>query len=133
MKLILYTDGGARGNPGPAAIGVVLLDANKKQIATHKAKIGTATNNIAEYKALIKGLNIALSKGASEVKVYSDSELMVRQLKGEYRVKSTNLKPLFDNVQKKIEKLDKFSVQHVFRTNPGIVKADALVNAALDS
>jgi ribonuclease HI len=91
----LYTDGGARGNPGPAGIGFVLLDSDDKLLAEEGRYIGEATNNVAEYRALLLGLEWALARGIDRLEVYSDSELMVRQLKGEYKVRNDGLIPLY--------------------------------------
>ena len=94
-KVYLYVDGAARGNPGPAGVGVVLLDDNKNKIKDFHKYIGNATNNIAEYNALIYGLQEALASGAKEVVINLDSELVAQQIKGEYRVRNENIKPLF--------------------------------------
>jgi len=130
MRLTIYTDGGARGNPGPAAIGVVIYD-NKEKIKEFKKCIGIATNNQAEYTAMIKAFELAKDLKAKELKVYSDSELLIRQVTGEYRVKNEKLKELFSKL-KSLEKNFTVSYEHVFRENPGIVNADRLVNEALD-
>jgi ribonuclease HI len=134
----LYTDGGARGNPGPAAIGYVLWK-DGKRVEKHNKRIGTATNNIAEYKALIAGLTSIVEKHEPEhtkINVWSDSELMIKQLSWKYKVKSPVLQQLFGQVQELITKLqfkgNKFRFGHIPRENPNIVEADALVNQALD-
>ena len=128
--MIVFTDGGARGNPGPAAIGVVIFDDNEKFLTDYKERIGKSTNNQAEYKAIIKALELVDDTGV--VNVFSDSQLVVRQLNGVYKVKKVELKPLFDRV-KELEKGFKTVVfSHVPRSNHGIVLADRLVNAALD-
>lgn len=127
----LYTDGGARGNPGPAAIGIVALDECGK-IYKQKEKIGKTTNNVAEYTALIKGLNLLLKANVKEVNCFSDSELMVKQLNGEYKIKSSNLIPLFEEVERLSSRFDEIKFFHVPRTNKYIRIADALVNQALD-
>jgi len=130
-KLIIYTDGGARGNPGPAAIGVVVGD------KSYGEAIGNTTNNIAEYKALIFGLKKAKSllggKKAEEtdIEVRSDSELIVSQLKGEYKIKEENLKPLFIDVWNLKQDFKSVSFIHVPREKNR--EADKLVNQALDT
>ena len=96
-KLLLYTDGGSRGNPGPSGIGVVILDSRRKKIKEASRYIGEATNNVAEYTALVCGLEEAAALNADEVVIYMDSELLARQLSGEYRVKDEDMKALFKN------------------------------------
>ena len=98
MKVIIYTDGGARGNPGPAGIGVVIYDEKKVLLATHKRYIGEATNNQAEYQAVILALEKALELGAKRVDFKLDSELVVKQLRGEYKVKNEQLAILVQDV-----------------------------------
>jgi ribonuclease HI len=131
-KLILYTDGGSRGNPGPAAIGVLILNEKREPIQEFKQCVGETTNNVAEYMALIKGLELCFEQRGAEIMVYTDSELMARQLMGYYKVRASHLKPLYDAVKKLEKKFSSVTVRHVLRTNQGIVKADSLVNAALD-
>ena len=130
MKLIIYTDGGARGNPGPAGIGVAVYDEKKNLVATRKQFIGTATNNQAEYKAVIFALRIALEIGARHLDFNLDSELVVRQLKGEYKVKNEQLKPLVQEVFKLSNKFDSIEYNHVPREENKL--ADRLVNEAVD-
>jgi ribonuclease HI len=125
----IYSDGGSRGNPGEAAIGVIILD-DSGIIKMHKEKIGKATNNAAEYKAAIKGLELA--KNYKEVIFYLDSELVCRQLKGEYKVKDKKLAKLF-NEAKKLEKKIGVIWKNVPRENKFMQEADKLVNEALDS
>ena len=132
-KLITYTDGGSRGNPGPAAIGVVVMDEQGNTILEYKRKIGENTNNVAEYMAMIKALNVCIDKEAKEVVAYSDSQLLVRQLNGEYKVKNARLKELHEMITSKLKQFDKITFRHVLRSNPGVTRADALVNEALDS
>jgi len=129
-KIYLYVDGAARGNPGPAGIGAVLFDENKKRIKDFYKFLGNATNNIAEYNALIYGLQEALAIGAKEVVVNLDSELVVLQLKGEYRVKNSKLKPLFEQVVHMLDKLDKIEVKHIDRKENK--EADKLANKAIN-
>jgi len=128
-KFSLYTDGGARGNPGPAAIGIVLYDATDvvKQIGE---VIGETTNNQAEYKALIRGLEEAIKLNAEELVCHLDSELLVRQMQGKYKIREENLKPLASEVLKLTSKLKKVEFIHVPREKNKL--ADKLVNQALD-
>lgn len=127
--VITYTDGGARGNPGPAAIGAVVREADG---VTHRIKsyLGFATNNQAEYRALLAALHKADELGAHGVTCYLDSELIVKQLKGEYRVKDPELGRLFFQVQNLIKRFQSVSFHHVRREHNK--EADALVNQALD-
>jgi ribonuclease HI len=126
----LFTDGGARGNPGPAGIGCIL----KFKIQNSKCKIreyiGTATNNQAEYQALIAGLKLARTEGVEDLRVFMDSELIVQQLHGHYRVKNEGLKPLFAEVLKLTNKFKKISFHHLVREKNA--EADKLVNEAID-
>ena len=128
MKATLHTDGGARGNPGPAGIGAVLEIGQDKKLL--KKYIGEATNNQAEYQALILGLTEAKKAGASEVDCYLDSELVVKQLKREYKVKNQGLAPLFIQVWNLIQQFKKVKFIHVFREDNK--EADRLVNEAID-
>ena len=130
-EFVLYCDGAARGNPGPAAIGAVLYDPiDREPIAEVSARIGVATNNVAEYRALEAGLEKARELGVRRLSVRLDSQLLVRQLKGEYRVKNAGLKPLFASVRLLIDGFDSVEVAHVRRESNTV--ADALANAALD-
>jgi ribonuclease HI len=131
MKMILHTDGGARGNPGPSAAGVVLSNSKKKVVKELGSYLGICTNNEAEYKALILGLEAAKKAGAKEVKSYLDSELIVKQLNGEYKVKSPNMKKLWLEVQDQMKAFEKITYAHVFREKN--VDADRLVNEVLDA
>jgi len=128
MKAILHTDGGARGNPGPAGIGVVLEIAGQKWV--YKQYIGEATNNQAEYQALILGLEKARAAGVGEVDCCLDSELVVKQLNREYKVKNAGIAPLFVKVWNLAQAFDKINFKHVFREDNK--EADRLVNEALD-
>src|SRR3989339_1726799 len=128
-KFKLYTDGGARGNPGPAAIGGVLYH-NDKKIKTFSALIGKTTNNQAEYQALIKGLELALKHGVRELDCFLDSELVVKQLNKEYKVKDKNLAKIFVQVWNLAIKFKKITFSHVRRELNK--EADKLVNEALD-
>ena len=129
-KLTIYTDGGARGNPGPAGIGAVILDGAGKVIAEISESIGQATNNQAEYKALIAGLIKAKELGADELEVFLDSELVVKQLNRQYRVKDKGLAPLFAQAYNISLGFKKIVFKHVRREKNKL--ADRLVNRALD-
>ena len=132
MHLTFHIDGGSRGNPGPAACAVIGQDtATEKTIHEAGYFIGNATNNVAEYRALLRALDLAIEIGASAVSVVSDSELMVRQVTGAYKVKSDDLKPLYDQVQKKLLSIDTWSLKHVLRDKNK--RADELANMALDA
>lgn len=131
MKARLSTDGGARGNPGPAAYGYVLETDDGTVLAAHGEKIGVATNNVAEYSALIAGLGKALELGVGEVDVLSDSELMVKQMRGEYRVKNEALRELFLEASRLARRLGSVTYTAVRREHNTL--ADRLVNDALDA
>ena len=131
-KLIIYTDGASRGNPGPAGIGIVICDESGKIVKEYEEFIGTATNNIAEYRALIKALELASDFSVSEVKCFSDSELMVKQLNGEYSVKNKKLGKLFLQVREKEKQFEKVNYSHVPREEDLIKRADKLANRAID-
>ncbi len=132
MKLKTYTDGGARGNPGPAAVGVLVCDEQGEILLEHCETIGEATNNVAEYRALIEGLKRALELKASQVECYLDSELVVKQLRGEYKLKHYNMQKLFDEVRKMERNFRQVSYTHVRREEGNMRRADQLVNLALD-
>ena len=129
-KLYLYTDGGSRGNPGPSGIGVIIFDSDKKKIKEIFSYIGEATNNIAEYSAMIAGLEAATALKATELIIYTDSELMTKQLNGEYKVKDANIKMLFDKSLSLLKKLDSFEIKHIERAKNK--EADKLVNRAIN-
>jgi ribonuclease HI len=129
-SITIHTDGAARGNPGPAAIGVTLHDEKGKLLDKISERIGVATNNVAEYKAVIAGLEKAIKLGAKEVKLVSDSELVVRQINGRYKVKNAGLRPLYSEVVKLAGRLDKFTASNVRRGQNAA--ADGLANEALD-
>jgi ribonuclease HI len=131
VKAKLSTDGGARGNPGPAAYGYVLETDDGTVLAAHGERIGIATNNVAEYSALIAGLEKAIELGVDEVEVVSDSELMVKQMRGEYRVKNETLQDLWDDASRLARKLRNVSYRAVRREHNEL--ADRLVNEALDA
>ena len=123
-------DGGARGNPGPAAYGVVLRDASGATVFETGKYVGRATNNVAEYYGLVAALDAALERGIARLRVESDSELLVRQMEGRYRVKSADLKPLHERALKMARGFEHFEIVHVPRERNR--EADRLVNAALD-
>ena len=128
---VLYTDGGARGNPGPAAYGFVLEAEDGSLLAAHGEAIGTATNNVAEYSGLVAGLKKAIELGVDALELVSDSELMVKQMRGEYRVKNEGLRPLYDEALALARRIETVEYRHVKRAHNEI--ADRLVNEALDA
>lgn len=130
LKLILHVDGGARGNPGPAAIGVVVSDPEGHVVDELAERIGAATNNVAEYRAVLAGLERARTLGADEVEIIGDSELVARQLSGVYKVKHPALRPLHDAARAALASFRGWSVRTVPRAQNA--RADGLVNAALD-
>jgi ribonuclease HI len=130
----IFCDGGSRGNPGPAGVGAVVLDASvepPRLLASVSETIGIATNNVAEYTALIRGLETAAGFGAPRVEVRADSQLLIRQLEGRYRVKHAGLVPLHRRAQELLTSYREVDLQHVPREDN--TEADALVNAALDA
>jgi ribonuclease HI len=129
--VVVYVDGGARGNPGPAAAAAVVTTADGEELAERSAYLGEATNNVAEYRALLLGLELARELGAREVDVVNDSELVSRQIGGEYRVKHAGLKPLYLEAMAALRGFDRWSVRSVPRE--GNERADQLVNEALDA
>ena len=130
MKLVLHVDGGARGNPGPAAIGVVIADPDGTVIDEVAARIGTATNNVAEYRAVLLGIQRAAELGASELELVNDSELVARQLTGAYRVKHPSMRPLYEQAKAALAGFDRWQIRTVPRDQNA--HADRLVNEALD-
>ncbi len=130
-KLVVNVDGGARGNPGPAAVGVVVATAAGDLLAEVGETIGPATNNVAEYKALLRGIELAIEHDGDEVQFFGDTELIVKQVRGEYRVKDPGLKPLHAQVKSGLASLGSWSISHVRREQNA--RADALVNDALDA
>jgi ribonuclease HI len=128
--LIANTDGGARGNPGPAGYGVVIHDSTGKKVAALSQYLGRQTNNFAEYQALIGALEYAVEHGPKALKVISDSELMVRQIKGIYKVKDPTLRDLHARASQLIRQLNWFDIEHVLRGKNR--EADELANAAMD-
>ena len=131
-KITIYSDGGARGNPGPAAIGVVLCDEKGEILEYHSAVIGPTTNNVAEYTAVINGLDHAKKMGAEDIDYYVDSELVAKQLTGLYRVKTPHIKTLYLKVKEQEKAFKRIQFHHVPRTHEKIQRADKLVNLALD-
>lgn len=131
MKLcIAYIDGGSRGNPGAAGYGVVVLDEGRNSLAEISEFLGNQTNNYAEYSALIGALRYATTHHFDGLRIYADSELLVRQINGEYKVRNVNLKRLFDQAQPLIGSLKQFSIQYIPREEN--LEADRLANLAMD-
>lgn len=130
MKLIAWADGASRGNPGPAAYGYVLTEPDGGEVEAGGEAIGRATNNIAEYRGAIAALEAAQRRGAAELELRLDSELIVRQIQGRYRVKNAALKPLYAELKALSEAFPKFAIRHVPRAQNA--RADGLANAALD-
>lgn len=129
-RVVVHVDGGARGNPGPAGIGVVISDSDGSELARANDYIGEATNNIAEYKALLLGLTQARAHGA-EVEIVNDSELVARQVTGEYKVKSADLRPLHAQALDLLNEFERWSIRSVPRAENE--PADLLVNDAIDA
>jgi phosphoribosylglycinamide formyltransferase-1 len=130
-KIIAHIDGGSRGNPGPAAAGYTLTDTAGRQLQARGLALGRATNNVAEYTGLVKALEAASQIGAEQLVVYSDSELLVRQINGDYKVKSGLLRPFFEQALGLLASFKSWQVRHVRRQNN--IEADKLVNQALDA
>jgi ribonuclease HI len=128
--LLAHVDGGARGNPGPAGYGVVIEDHQGKPIAEFSRYLGHRTNNFAEYSGLIAALNYVLEHGHSALRVLSDSELMVRQMNGVYKVRSPELRPLYEEARRLARQLKWFRIEHVRREKNA--EADRLANEAMD-
>ena len=129
MKLIINTDGLSKGNPGTAAIGATIRDERGKLLATISKRIGITTNNVAEYQALIAALQKAIKLGGTAVKILSDSELLVRQLNGRYKIKSAGLRPLYLEVVKLLGQFEAVSLKHIPRELNA--EADKLANDSL--
>jgi ribonuclease HI len=129
-RVTANVDGGARGNPGPAAIGVVLRDGEGRVLEEVGERIGEATNNVAEYRALLRGIELASGHEASELELVGDSELVVRQVEGRYKVKNAGMRELHDEVVRALRGVDSWSIRHVRRAENA--DADRLVNEALD-
>ena len=130
MHLKIYTDGASRGNPGHAAIGIVIKDENSGVLKEISEYIGINTNNYAEYQAVLRALKEAKNLNADDITLFSDSELICRQLTGKYRVKSNNIRPLFTEIISCVSKFKSFSIVHIRRELNS--DADKLANKALD-
>ncbi|HEY7951283.1 MAG TPA: ribonuclease HI family protein [Solirubrobacterales bacterium] len=130
MKVVVNVDGGARGNPGPAAIAAVVQDAGGAVLEERGERIGRATNNVAEYRALLLGIERAAALGAGELELVGDSELVVKQVKGEYKVKDATMRELHAQVKAALRDFESWSIRHVHREHNA--EADRLVNNALD-
>jgi ribonuclease HI len=131
LKVVLHVDGGARGNPGPAAIGVVISTSDGRVLEELGETIGVATNNVAEYRGLLRGIERARALGATEVEIVNDSELVARQLAGAYKVKHPAMKPLHAEAMAALSRFGRWRVRTVPRAENA--RADALVNQALDA
>jgi ribonuclease HI len=130
-RLTVNVDGGARGNPGPAAIAAVVRGLDGEVLEERGERIGRATNNVAEYRALLLGIEMAAALGAGELELVGDSELIVRQVKGEYKVKDATLRELHAEVKQALAPFERWSIRHVRREQNAA--ADRLVNEALDA
>ncbi|HEX5038434.1 MAG TPA: ribonuclease HI family protein [bacterium] len=130
-KYFLYTDGAARGNPGPAGAGAFICTGDGKTVAEIAEYLGETTNNVAEYKGLIYGLEKLIELGAKDVEIRADSELMVRQLNGQYKVKHPNLIPLYREALDLLRKIPSFKIMHIRREQNA--EADRLSNEAIDN
>jgi ribonuclease HI len=130
LQAVLWTDGAARGNPGPAGGGAILKTLTGEVIAAESLYLGHTTNNIAEYRALLLGLERALACGVQHIEVRADSELLIKQLRGEYRVRSEGLKPLFDSAKKLLARFQSSKLTHVRREHNQ--EADRLANRGID-
>jgi ribonuclease HI len=131
VRVTLHCDGGSRGNPGPAGVGVVITDAAGEVVGEVSQVIGIATNNVAEYEAVIRGLERAAELGATEVDLVGDSELIAKQITGAYKVKHPDMKPLHAAVIQSLKQFDDWTIRTVPRAQNS--DADALVNQALDA
>jgi ribonuclease HI len=130
-EVVAYVDGGSRGNPGPAAYGVAIKTPEGQPVTTFAKYLGETTNNFAEYQGLLAVLEYALSHGHARLRVLTDSELMARQISGQYKVRSPDLKILHDRAQAMISRLESFSIRHVYREQNR--EADRLANKAMDN
>ncbi len=127
----MNVDGGARGNPGPAAIAAIAMTPGGEELTSRGEAIGTTTNNVAEYRAMLLGAELARELGATELELVGDSELIVKQINGEYKVKNARLRPLWREVREALGAFDRWSVRHVRREQNEA--ADLLVNETLDA
>lgn len=130
-EVVIHIDGGSRGNPGPAAYGLIVDQADGNRVASLSKYLGHTTNNVAEYEGLLAALNYALEHNYFRLKVISDSELLTRQINGQYKVKNTNLKVLYDQAKALIAQFDAFRIEHVRREHNR--EADRLANQAMDA
>jgi len=130
LSVVIYVDGGSRGNPGPSGYGVVVTDVEGTELETLHQFLGHHTNNFAEYSGLVAGLERAAAMGARQVEVRADSELMVRQMLGAYQVRSESLRPLFEEARRLARGFDHFTITHVRREKNRV--ADELANLAMD-
>ena len=130
MKVVVHVDGGARGNPGPAAVAAVASSPDGRELGERNEFIGDATNNVAEYRALLLGIQLARELGATEVEIVNDSELVARQIGGEYKVKNAGLRPLYLEAMRELRDFESWAVRAVRREHNE--RADELVNEALD-
>jgi len=131
MHLIIKTDGGARGNPGPAGAGVIISQNNGQELFAGGFFLGNATNNVAEYMGIVHALELASQLGGTKLEIFCDSELVVKQINGQYRVKNANLRKYYQQVIKLIKKFSGFTISHIYRQDNK--DADAMVNQALDA
>lgn len=129
--IVAYCDGGSRGNPGPAGYGVYIQDEQGSVLAELSRYLGRRTNNFAEYSGLLAALEFAVAKNHRRLRVISDSELMVKQMKGQYRVKSPDLRPLYEEARRMANDLEQFEIRHVLREKNH--HADRLANLAMDN
>lgn len=130
LEFLMYVDGASRGNPGEAGVGVVITDSQGRTVKEYKAFLGVATNNVAEYRALILGLEKAWALGGNRVTAYLDSELVVRQLRGEFKVREAHLKPLHQQALERLQQFSRYEIQHLPREENR--RADQLANEAID-
>jgi ribonuclease HI len=130
LKLVAYADGASRGNPGKAACAVIILDRKDEELLRRSKGLGRTTNNVAEYEGVLYALELAELLGASELELRLDSELVVRQINGQYKVKHPSLQPLFERARARIKKFERVTVKHIPRAENK--NADALANAELD-
>ena len=130
MKLIIYSDGASRGNPGPAGVGLVIYDEKRKELEKFSGYIGITTNNVAEYKALVKALEVAKKYIPCSIEIFLDSELVVRQMIGEYRVKDSNLSDYFRQAQTLVSDFDNVDFTYIPRNKNKV--ADNLANRAIN-
>jgi len=131
-RVKLFTDGGCRGNPGPGAISILIMDANNTELCTHSECVGQTTNNRAEYRALIKGLDLCAKYTRRHVTCYSDSQLLINQITGVWRLKDDELRSLFYKVKDLERVFDEVVYQYVSRTNQYLKKVDRLLNNAFE-